>query len=152
LTEEEKKKATHGLAACYQDPVTESVNRDQDNESVSLEDEEDTDLLPPSTGCTIALAVWKVCASFSKDSMLTFFAQLRKIVRHVRSSPQRRTSWKETVTNVMKKAGLTDNVLMLILDVKTRWSSTHQMLRMSHHLTQLTVTELIIMYRTRLGF
>jgi hypothetical protein len=51
--------------------------------------------------------------------------QLRKIVRSVRSSPQRRQNWFVEVarTSPGKPA------LMLILDVKTRWSSTHQMLR-----------------------
>ncbi|KAJ7856937.1 hypothetical protein B0H14DRAFT_2578580 [Mycena olivaceomarginata] len=44
--------------------------------------------------------------------------QLRKIVRHVRSSPQWRRTWEGF-----------GGRLILILDVNTRWSSTHQMLR-----------------------
>lgn len=82
--------------------------------------------------------------------------KLRRIVRAVRSSPQRRAIWLQLVqtlpepvdqalTQVANDLGeirqaqevlqsLTGNnqheiAKMLILDVKTRWSSTHQMLR-----------------------
>ncbi|KAJ7765578.1 hypothetical protein B0H16DRAFT_395885, partial [Mycena metata] len=71
--------------------------------------------------------------------------ELRKIVRHVRSSPQRRKTWQKEVaawykeqreaaasssSSAVRDLDLKDEkVLMLILDVKTRWSSTHQMLR-----------------------
>jgi hypothetical protein len=54
--------------------------------------------------------------------------KLRKIVKHVRSSPQRREKWKKEIKDLNKSWGTDDSVLMLILDVKTRWSSTHQML------------------------
>ncbi|KAF5318983.1 hypothetical protein D9758_018834, partial [Tetrapyrgos nigripes] len=59
---------------------------------------------------------------------------LRKIVRHVRSSPQRRKTWlqeaKQTTASALRMLppGQQRWHLMLILDVKTRWSSTHQML------------------------
>ena len=88
---------------------------------------------------------------------MTSHLQLRKIIRTVRSSPQRRAKWLELVRNVAKDveaqlssllqdienaaavvkqcASLVDAAKkkqvelakMLILDVKTRWSSTHQM-------------------------
>ncbi|KAF7346964.1 Transposase-like protein [Mycena venus] len=51
--------------------------------------------------------------------------KLRKIVRHVRSSPQRRRKWEADVLRGSEGS----KPLILILDVKTRWSSTHQMLR-----------------------
>src|SRR5882762_1002608 len=57
--------------------------------------------------------------------------QLRAIVRAVRSSPQQRQGWynevKITIDNIDNV--LISTALMLILDVKTRWSSTHQMCR-----------------------
>ena len=53
----------------------------------------------------------------------------------MRSSPQRREAWLEEANAFLEKAAAASNVVseraatMLILDVKTRWSSTHQMLR-----------------------
>jgi hypothetical protein len=49
-------------------------------------------------------------------------SQLRAIVKWSRSSPQRRQKWKEE-----QKAELPDGdrAVMLILDVRTRWSSTY---------------------------
>jgi hypothetical protein len=79
---------------------------------------------------------------------------MRKVVRHVRSSPQRRKMWQKEVSaghneqkepatasptpvSVRKLDTNDEKVLMLILDVKTRWSSSHQMLRKSEwHLTR----------------
>ncbi|KAG9226778.1 hypothetical protein CCMSSC00406_0009676 [Pleurotus cornucopiae] len=58
--------------------------------------------------------------------------RLRKIIRSVRSSPQRRKAWLEDVGLALRHdPSITGSTLplMLILDVKTRWSSTHQMLR-----------------------
>ena len=49
----------------------------------------------------------------------------------MRSSPQRRKAWlAEVAVSIHKVENALSNIaLMLILDVKTRWSSTHQMLR-----------------------
>jgi hypothetical protein len=73
------------------------------------------------------------CCHFVNIPLLTYLFQLRKIVRAVRSSPQRRQAWfreiklsAEAIDNALYQSAL-----MLILDVKTRWSSTHQMLRAS---------------------
>lgn len=57
--------------------------------------------------------------------------QLRVIIRSIRSSPQRRQEWiGEVKVSAPFKAGkLGTQPLMPILDVRTRWSSTHQMLR-----------------------
>jgi hypothetical protein len=60
------------------------------------------------------------------------YNQLRKIVRAVRSSPQRKQGWLEHVADLLQKktpdAERPPAALMLILDVRTRWSSTHQMM------------------------
>ena len=55
--------------------------------------------------------------------------QLRTIIRFVRSSPQRREAWISEVERTKRNTEDNSVALMLILDVKTRWSSTHQMLR-----------------------
>ena len=53
----------------------------------------------------------------------------------MRSSPQQREAWLEEANAFLQKAAAVLSVVlgraatMLILDVKTRWSSTHQMLR-----------------------
>ncbi len=60
--------------------------------------------------------------------------QLRKIVRTVRVSPQRRSLWLCVVAESLRTAGTSVKPLMLILDVRTRWTSTHQMLRKLLHL------------------
>ena len=61
------------------------------------------------------------------------FYKLRKIVRAVRSSPQRRQYWAREIQFVQlggsQASGGCSASLMLILDVRTRWASTHQMLR-----------------------
>ncbi|KAJ8514911.1 hypothetical protein ONZ45_g7593 [Pleurotus djamor] len=60
--------------------------------------------------------------------------RLRKIIRAVRSSPQRRKSWLKEVSTTLEMAPIGDHsnpvsrALMLILDVRTRWTSTFQML------------------------
>ena len=66
--------------------------------------------------------------------------QLRKIIRAVRSSPQRRQAWLAEVTISLKRIeqALRNTALMLIPDVKTWWSSTHQMLRKQANLFLLT--------------
>ena len=59
--------------------------------------------------------------------------QLRKIIRNVRSSPQRRKLWFKEIYVTMNHGNGGDDdespALMLILDVRTQWASTHQMLR-----------------------
>ncbi|TDL15320.1 hypothetical protein BD410DRAFT_732882, partial [Rickenella mellea] len=57
-------------------------------------------------------------------------ASLRKVVRAVRASPQCRRAWLSEVKFSIQKTdeALEDIAKMLILDVLTRWSSTHQMM------------------------
>ncbi|KAF7370018.1 Transposase-like protein [Mycena sanguinolenta] len=108
LTKEEKKAAkSKSASSAYQDSTTESLSREADEAAGQTEDTEDAELVSPDS--LIGTAVFK----------------LRKIIRHVQSSPQRRKRWEQAV----KTALPTNSVLMLILDFKTRWSSTHQMLR-----------------------
>ncbi|KAF8180268.1 hypothetical protein K438DRAFT_1446613, partial [Mycena galopus ATCC 62051] len=56
-------------------------------------------------------------ASLTESLLIVF--KLRKIVRHVRSSPQRREKWKKEIKDLNADSGAEDSVLMLILDVKT---------------------------------
>jgi hypothetical protein len=59
--------------------------------------------------------------------------QLRRIVKHVWSSPQHRKKWEGQIRlNADElEAALGKAELILILDVKTRWSSTYMMLHKS---------------------
>jgi hypothetical protein len=65
--------------------------------------------------------------------------KLRKIVKAVRSSPQRRQAWAREIqftihlesSDPSKISDGSSALHMLILDVRTRWASTHQMLRTS---------------------
>ena len=52
------------------------------------------------------------------------YSKLRKVIRAVRSSPQRCQQWYQIISPTKVVAV----IHMLILDVKTRWSSTHQMM------------------------
>ncbi|KAF5374318.1 hypothetical protein D9758_004652 [Tetrapyrgos nigripes] len=67
-----------------------------------------------------------------RDSITPAVTKLRKIVRHVRSSPQRRAAWLREIDEIYAEPDQekrTYKLLMLILDVITRWGSTHQMMR-----------------------
>jgi hypothetical protein len=68
--------------------------------------------------------------------------QLRKVVKAVRSSPQRRQSWAREIQFIQAGGNSADcnASLMLILDVRTRWSSTYQMLRMFQSLSSMLVS------------
>ncbi|KAJ7779670.1 hypothetical protein B0H16DRAFT_1299889, partial [Mycena metata] len=127
LTKEEKRKAK-SRANAYQDAATEPVDRAQDNMASQLDDGDDAESIKPTS--IIGSAVFK----------------LPKIVRHVRSSPQRRKIWQKEVGDVAAAApGTIDSVLMLILDVKTRWSSTHQMLRRFNSYVEFNCLPVLIM-------
>ncbi|KAJ6528538.1 hypothetical protein B0H19DRAFT_942319, partial [Mycena capillaripes] len=106
LSDDDFVKACTSLSA-YQDSATESTDRTRDS---SLVDQLDEDTDEPVNPCH----------------------QIRKIVRHVRSSPQRRRQW-ENVVRILHPDD-EQGALMLILDVKTRWSSTHQMLRLCSYI------------------
>ncbi|KAJ6573645.1 hypothetical protein B0H10DRAFT_2348564 [Mycena sp. CBHHK59/15] len=66
-----------------------------------------------------------------EGAQLKAMQKLRNIVKVIRGSPQCRQEW---IREVQISPTFMDNelrriALMLILDVKTRWSSTHQMLK-----------------------
>ncbi|KAF5317589.1 hypothetical protein D9758_018466 [Tetrapyrgos nigripes] len=70
-----------------------------------------------------------------RDGITPAVAKLRKIVRHVRSSPQRRAAWLRQIDEIYSEDNQeirTYKLLMLILDVVTRWGSTHQMMRRAY--------------------
>lgn len=91
----------------------------EDEEDVRLEDTQ-----------TVISAIGKVSVSISHCINILINNQLRKIIRAVRSSPQRRKAWLNEVKLSHQKAdnASEDIALMLILDVKTRWSSTQKMM------------------------
>ncbi|KIL55008.1 hypothetical protein M378DRAFT_201131 [Amanita muscaria Koide BX008] len=110
ISKSDSRKAA-GRSGNYQDAVTAPVSREHDDAGV-VDEEEVTDGALPG-----------VSPSINK---------LRKIVRAVRSSPQRRRAWlKDVAIHQSLQATDSSDALMLILDVRTRWSSTHQMLRVS---------------------
>jgi hypothetical protein len=130
----------------YQDSVTAPISREHDEEAALLEDEDedDDDKATPARHALDSAASAVLMARFIAlfdARLLINVLQLRKIVRAVRSSPQRRQGWYAEVNISLRRTerALTDAANaavaipshMLILDVKTRWSSTHQMLRMS---------------------
>ncbi|KAG6822464.1 hypothetical protein H0H92_013793, partial [Tricholoma furcatifolium] len=91
----------------YQDDITAPLDRKFDSEAAPEEEENDSTV----------------------EGILPAVSKLRTIIRAVRVSPQRREAWYQEVERTKKNAQNSTAVLMLILDVKTRWSSTHQMLR-----------------------
>ncbi|KAK7001098.1 hypothetical protein R3P38DRAFT_2796132 [Favolaschia claudopus] len=116
------RKKAEGKAALYQDSVTASLAR-EDDEDWEDDDEEEEEEEENEVGGSGA----------GKVEKLKSVTKLRKIIRSIRGSPQRRQEWiKEIEESVAFKSGkFGKRPLMLILDVRTRWSSTHQMLRMS---------------------
>ncbi|KAK7007663.1 ribonuclease H-like domain-containing protein [Favolaschia claudopus] len=120
ISKSSRKKA-EGKTALYQDSVTASLAREDDEDwEEDDEDEEEGNEEEDAEG------------SSGKAGKLKSVTKLRKIIRSIRGSPQRRQEWiKEVEESVAFKSGrLGKRPLMLILDVRTRWSSTHQMLRM----------------------
>ena len=122
----------------YQESVCEPSSQDeherQDNCSQHIDDECDSDI----SNLDILSALDKVCKfEMVKESWESgkCSTQVRKVVRNVRSSPQRKKQWLEEVKlsqcssqNPDQDINAENATLMLILDVKTRWSSTHDML------------------------
>ena len=66
------------------------------------------------------------------ELILQLMNKLQKIVLTVHSSPQQRKIWLELVANSLQKknsnATTYELALMLILDMKTHWSSTYQVM------------------------
>ncbi|CAA7268097.1 unnamed protein product [Cyclocybe aegerita] len=113
LTKEEAARA-NSQSSPYQDAATEDISSSQDDLAVDHEDEPEdwTEDVTPNSG-VIGRAVFK----------------LRKIVHFVWSSPQQRQKFRQEVLKSMNKGETLPGIAtMLILDVRTQWSSTHQML------------------------
>jgi len=104
---------SHSRKATYQESVTAPLSCECDDDDLPEHDmEEEESSVENLNGIHSAIE------------------KLRKIVKAVRSSPQRRQAWLNEVTISLRQTESTlKRALMLILDVKTRWSSTHQMLR-----------------------
>jgi hypothetical protein len=114
-----------------------SRESDEDVTTEDLEDLEDNKSAATSKESmkvinTVLSAIEKVRNRMLLTEPNLLCPQLRKIVKAVRSSPQRRQNWVreiQFVQNNDKSDERNAMPLMLILDVRTRWSSTHQMLR-----------------------
>lgn len=118
-TAESKKAMSHG----YQGAITDPLGRDFDDDAVGrYNDDED------SSG-SILSAVGKAGAIIWLVNSTNVAPQLRKIIRAIRSSPQRKRTWLSQVDPSSSTHRNNHRALMPILDVKTRWSSTHQMMR-----------------------
>lgn len=147
ITKDEKKEAA--AERNFQEAVTTPTDRAVDEQAAALGDPPETsaeleaDRVRENSGSVLS-AIGKVTHTtlhfFLVIAKLTM-CQLRKIVRAVRSSPQRQSAWLDEIRLSLRRteaaldeaeravnAGETKKALMLILDVKTRWSSTHQML------------------------
>ncbi|KAJ8495678.1 hypothetical protein ONZ45_g12768 [Pleurotus djamor] len=125
LTPSDRTRAA-GQEGQYQSIVT----GDDDDDEMDMGDEDDDDEVPE-----LVEAIDPNTLDLDKISLLV--SRLRKIIHSVRSSPQRRGSWLEDVSNALRAKTLktqSNNPLMLVLDSKTRWSSTHYMLRRVIHL------------------
>jgi hypothetical protein len=97
-----------------------------------LDDSEDATKESTKAINTVLSAIEKVRSGMLLTEFNSTYLQLRKIVKAVRSSPQRRQNWVREIQFVQindKSDEHSAVPLMLILDVRTRWSSTHQMLR-----------------------
>jgi hypothetical protein len=120
----------------YQDSVTLSASRSEDENAVAYEDDvdpipfKDPALLSPFEKVKYSCISLDSCDHI--ESCLCIF-KLRKIVRSIRSSPQHRQQWFEEISMPHRDTTTTlkDIPKMLILDVRTRWSSAHQMCSMS---------------------
>jgi hypothetical protein len=104
-------------------------HEDEDKDDAQAESE----VVLSEVTSAVEKVVISLCHSEIYINILVLFSkfQLRKIIRAVRSSPQRRQAWLAEVTISLRRIenSLSQIALMLILDVRTRWSSTHQMLR-----------------------
>lgn len=83
----------------YQDSITAPINRASDDDAVARDDEDEQDNLSFEVDPTsvILSAVEKVLASITLFLHIDIITQLRKIIRAVQSSPQRKQSWLQQV-------------------------------------------------------
>jgi hypothetical protein len=81
-------------------------------------------------------------------------SQLRKIIRAIRSSPQRKQAWFNQLEATLRgnNGCNRQRAVMLILDVRTRWSSTHQMMRKSFRVDHISCGSLLRLLGRALDF
>ena len=119
----------------YQESATAPLDRAFDEDDDGIDEDDDSNKENEDPAVTVKSAIEKVSKSscFIKIMIAHVQTQLRKVIRAVRSSPQRRQAWytEVKITLLNLDTSPIKIALMLILDVKTRWSSTHQMLRES---------------------
>ncbi|KAM5534120.1 hypothetical protein V8D89_012211, partial [Ganoderma adspersum] len=132
ISKADQKAASSGSRCNYQESVTAPVDREHDNELVGQDDppeEGESDTAAATTATTASSVTYGHLHQAIQK--LKYFRQLRKIIRAIHASPQRRQAWLEEVRRhpELVKANISEMALMLILDVPTRWSSTHSMLR-----------------------
>jgi len=124
----------------YQDNITTPLSREYDYDATAGDeiDEISTNLdddANVANGVLPAIEKVDIIQSLHETIELKQTSnKLRRIVKAVRSSPQRRQAWAREIqfaqVEESRVSGDRSASLMLILDVKTRWASTHQMLRM----------------------
>ena len=125
----------------YQDSINAPLSCTHDDEAAFQDEGDplgDVALAPDSSG-HILLAIDKVSHQLFVCTHIADYDlhQLCKIVQAIQSSPQHKQAWMNQLKTSPHRCNRPNNekALMLILDVKTRWSSTHQMLRALHHIT-----------------
>jgi hypothetical protein len=134
---EGKKAATR--SGNYQDNITMPLSREYDHNATANDEideitadlDDDADV---ASGVLPAIEWVDITQSLHETIKLKQPSnKLRKIVKAVRSSPQRRQAWAREIQFVQaeerRDSHELSKPLVLILDVKTRWASTHQMLR-----------------------
>ncbi|KAF8224542.1 hypothetical protein L208DRAFT_1310729, partial [Tricholoma matsutake] len=109
-------KKTHSPWVNYQDSVSASLSEEVDNDAATQGGEDEVDLA-------------------SEEPQATVKFILPTIDKKIHSSPQQKARWLELVSDELCKknpnAPSYPLALMLILDVSTHWSSTHQMMHKS---------------------
>ncbi|KAF8224477.1 hypothetical protein L208DRAFT_1511456, partial [Tricholoma matsutake] len=123
-------KKTHSPWVNYQDSVSASLSKEADNDAATQGGEDEVDLA-------------------SEEPQATVEFILPAIDKEICSSPQRKARWLELVSDELCKknpdAPSYPLALMLILDVLTCWSSTHQMM---HKSTFCLISSNLIPYRS----
>ncbi|KAJ3541549.1 hypothetical protein NMY22_g3845 [Coprinellus aureogranulatus] len=111
-------------AAGYQDLIAE-VSKNGASEDSDKDDEDGGQPKAKGSGADTN-------TSSDDDLDMSAIKKIRRLIKAVRYSPQRRESWLREV----QLAGL--RALMLILDVQTQWSSTHLMLNLREAVDSFT--------------
>ena len=119
----------------YQDNITTPLSREYDYDATAGDeiDEISTNLdddANVANGVLPAIEKVDIIQSLHETIELKQTSnKLRRIVKAVRSSPQRRQAWAREIqfaqVEESRVSGDRSASLMLILDVKTRWASTH---------------------------